>query len=686
LDDLSAVAENPLLRPWTGPFEAPPFSKVKVAHFRPAFEAALGERRAEIEAIKTNPEPASFENTILAMQRAGKALDRVASVFFHLAGVDTNDDLQAIEREIAPILSREASAIFLDDALFQRVGAVHASLPTLGLDAEASRLVERLRLGFKRFGAGLPEDKKTRLAEIGQRLATLGATFGQNVLADEKAFLLVLENEDLAGLPPEFLAAAAQTAAERGHPGKHAVTLSRSSVEPFLQFSARRDLREKAFRAFLARGANGGPRDNGATMDETIRLRAEKAELLGYKTYADFKLDDTMAKTPDAAMGLLRQVWTPARAQALRDGEALQAMIAEEGGNFELKPWDWRYYQEKRRQALYHFDEGELKAHLPLDRVIEASFHVAHRLFGLSFVARDDVDLPHPDARAWSVIDASGKPIALFIGDYYARASKRSGAWMSALRSQSRLDGEVLPIVVNVMSFARGGAGEACLLSHDEAHTLFHEFGHGLHGMLSDVTYPALSGTSVARDFVELPSQLYEHWLDQPEILGRFALHHQTGAPMPAALLDKVHAARKYGQGFATVEFAASAFVDMALHSRADAGAVDVGQAEAAALAAIEMPDTIATRHAAPHFQHIFSGEGYAAGYYSYLWSEVLDADGFEAFLETGDAFNPELAEKLKTYIYAAGNRRPPDEAYAAFRGRAPRPEALLRKRGFAAG
>ena len=686
MDDLSAVAENPLLRPWTGPFEAPPFSKVKVAHFRPAFEAALGERRAEIEAIKTNPEPASFENTILAMQRAGKALDRVASVFFHLAGVDTNDDLQAIEREIAPILSREASAIFLDDALFQRVGAVHASLPTLGLDAEASRLVERLRLGFKRFGAGLPEDKKTRLAEIGQRLATLGATFGQNVLADEKAFLLVLENEDLAGLPPEFLAAAAQTAAERGHPGKHAVTLSRSSVEPFLQFSARRDLREKAFRAFLARGANGGPRDNGATMDETIRLRAEKAELLGYKTYADFKLDDTMAKTPDAAMGLLRQVWTPARAQALRDGEALQAMIAEEGGNFELKPWDWRYYQEKRRQALYHFDEGELKAHLPLDRVIEASFHVAHRLFGLSVVARDDVDLPHPDARAWSVIDASGKPIALFIGDYYARASKRSGAWMSALRSQYRLDGEVLPIVVNVMSFARGGAGEACLLSHDEAHTLFHEFGHGLHGMLSDVTYPALSGTSVARDFVELPSQLYEHWLDQPEILGRFALHHQTGAPMPAALLDKVHAARKYGQGFATVEFAASAFVDMALHSRADAGAVDVGQAEAAALAAIEMPDTIATRHAAPHFQHIFSGEGYAAGYYSYLWSEVLDADGFEAFLETGDAFNPELAEKLKTYIYAAGNRRPPDEAYAAFRGRAPRPEALLRKRGFAAG
>ncbi len=686
MDKLSAVAENPLLAPWTGPFGAPPFSQIRAEHFRPAFDAAIAERRAQIDSIKTHPEPASFENTILAMERSGETLERVASVFFHLTGVDTNDELQAIEREIAPILSRESSAIYLDDALFQRVDAVHAALPASGLDAEARRLVERYRLLFKRFGAGLPQDKKSRLAEIGERLATLGAAFGQNVLADEKAFLLVLEDRDLAGLPPEFLAASAQTAAERGHPGKHAVTLSRSSVEPFLQFSARRDLREKAFRAFLARGANGGAHDNGATMDETTRLRAEKAALLGYATYADFKLDDTMAKTPAAAMGLLRQVWAPARAQALRDGEALQAMIASEGGNFELKPWDWRYYQEKRRRALYHFDEGELKAHLPLDRIIEASFHVAHRLFGLSFVAREDVDLPHPDARAWSVIDASGKPVALFIGDYYARASKRSGAWMSALRDQSRLDGEVLPIVVNVMSFARGGPGEACLLSHDEAHTLFHEFGHGLHGMLSDVTYPTLSGTSVARDFVELPSQLYEHWLDQPEILGRFALHHQTGAPMPAALLEKVHAARKYGQGFATVEFAASAFVDMALHSRTGAGAVDVKAAEAAALKEIEMPETIATRHAVPHFQHIFSGEGYAAGYYSYLWSEVLDADGFEAFLETGDAFDPGLAAKLKTYIYGAGNRRPPDEAYAAFRGRAPRPEALLRKRGFAAG
>jgi peptidyl-dipeptidase Dcp len=681
----SALPENPLLRPWTGPLGAPPFAAVRDEHFRAAFSDAIEERRAEIAAIKANHEPASFENTILALERAGGALDRVAAVFFHLAGADTNDEIQAIERELAPVLARERNAIYLDEVLFHRVQLVYASSEWSGLDSEALRLIERYRLAFVRTGAGLSADKKVRLAEIGERLATLGATFGQNVLADEKDYVLVLEEQDLAGLADEFLAAAAQAAAERGHPGKHAVTLSRSSIEPFLQFSARRDLREKAFRAFVSRGANGGAHDNGAVMNETVRLRAEKARLLGYATFADYRLADTMAKTPAAASGLLNQVWAPARAQALRDCEALQAMIAAEGGNFELKPWDWRYYQEKRRQELYDLDEGALKAHLPLERIIAAAFHVAHRLFGLSFVERTDIDLPHPDARAWSVTDASGATIALFIGDYFARPSKHSGAWMSALRDQSRLDGEILPIVVNVMNFARGGEGQACLLSHDEARTLFHEFGHALHGMMSDVTYPLLSGTNVARDFVELPSQLYEHWLDQPEILRSFALHHETGDPMPQRLAESVQAARRHGQGFATVEFLASGLIDMALHDRADPGDCDVSAAQAAELAAIGMPDAITPRHSAPHFQHIFSGEGYSAGYYSYLWSEVLDADGFEAFEETGDVFDPELAARLKTFVYAAGNLRPPDEAYLAFRGRAPRPEALLRKRGFEA-
>ena len=687
---MSPSDENPLLAPWTGPHGAPPFSAIRPEHFRPAFEAAFDERRREIDAIKANPAPADFANTILALERAGGLLDRVSRVFYHLAGVNSDDELEAIEREIAPVMSREHSAIYLDETLFARVDRVHAGAAAGGLDAEALRLVERYRLAFVRTGAALDAERKRRLAAIGEELASLGARFGQNVLADEREFLLVLEGEpDLAGLPEEFLSAAASNAAARGHAGKHVVTLSRSSIEPFLQFSARRDLREKAWRGFVMRGANGGEHDNGAIMADMLRLRAEKARLLGYETYADFRLDDTMAKTPRAAHGLLEQVWTPARAQALREAEALQDMIAEEGGNFELKPWDWRYYAEKRRKALYDFDEGALKAHLPLNNIIDAAFDVARRLFGLSFEELGDVDLPHEDARAWRVSDAGGKSVALFIADYFNRPSKHSGAWMSALRDQQKLDGETTPIVMNVMNFARGGDGEACLLSYDEAHTLFHEFGHALHGMLSDVTYPWLAGTHVARDFVELPSQLYEHWLDQPEVLGKFARHHVTGEPMPKPLFDAVLAARRYGQGFATVEFLGSAFFDMAAHGLADAQPVDAQPVDAKAIEASElksigMPAAIAPRHAAPHFQHIFAGDGYSAGYYSYLWSEVLDADGFEAFEEAGDVFDPALAARLKDFIYSAGNKRPPDEAYAAFRGRAPKPEALLRKRGLA--
>lgn len=680
---LTLTAENPLLSSWTGPFEAPPFSQVRPEHFRPAFDAAIAERRAEIEAIKAEPAEPDFDNTILALERAGKTLDRVGRVFGHLAGADTNEAIEAIEREIAPIMSRESNALLLDEALFRRVDAVWAQRE--GLAPEDHRLVERLRLGFVRAGAGLPEEKLQRLKEIGERLATLGAAFGQNVLADEREFLLLLDGaEDLAGLPADFVAASAATAKARGHDGKYAVTLSRSSIEPFLTFAARRDLREKAWRAFVARGAHEGAHDNRPIMNETLALRHERAQLLGFATYADYRLDDTMARRPAAAEDLMRRVWEPARAQALEDAKALQWMIAEEGGNFELKPWDWRYYAEKRRQALYAFDESALKAHLKLENVIEAAFHVAHRLFGLSFKARNDIDLPHPDARAWSVFDASGDEIALFVGDYFNRASKHSGAWMSALRSQQRLDARVKPIISNVMNFARAPEGEASLLSYDEARTLFHEFGHGLHGMLSDVTYGSLAGTNVSRDFVELPSQLYEHWLDEPEVLRRFARHHVTGEPMPEALLDKLGEARRYGQGFATVEFLASGLFDMAAHRRAE-GPFDAMAIEAETLAEIGMPEAIAPRHGAAHFQHVFAGSGYSAGYYSYLWSEVLDADAFEAFKATGDAFEPALAEKLKRYVYSAGNLRAPDEAYAAFRGRAPTADALLRKRGFAA-
>jgi peptidyl-dipeptidase Dcp len=680
------AANNPLLQPWTGPFGAPPFARIRPEHFRPAFEAALAQKRAEIAAIAADPAPPTFDNTIAALERSGKALDRVEATFFNLVGSDSNETLQEIERDMAPVLSRERSATLQNDALFRRIEALHEGRAALALDAEAARTLDRYRTAFLRAGAGLPEETKARLAAIGERLATLGAAFGQNVLADEKAFVLILEKpEDLTGLPESFLAAAAQTASERGHPGKYAVTLSRSSVEPFLQFAARRDLRETVFRAFAARGANGGAHDNGAVMRETVGLRAERARLMGFPSYAHFRLADTMARTPEAALGLLKRVWAPARAQALREAEALQELIAVEGGNFDLRPWDWRYYAEKRRKALFDIDESEIKAYLPLDGMIAAAFSVAQRLFGLSFLERRDIPLYHPDARAWTVMGRGGEPIALFIGDYFARPSKHSGAWMSSFRDQQKLDGAVLPIIVNVMNFASAGAGEACLLSMDEAHTLFHEFGHALHGILSNVTYPLLAGTNVARDFVEFPSQLYEHWLDRPEILRRFARREDTGEAMPEVLIERLEAGRRFNQGFATVEFLASALFDMELHLMGEPGALDVAGFEARHLKAIGMPAAIAPRHSAPHFQHVFSGDGYSAGYYSYLWSEILDADGFEAFEASGDVFDPELAERLERFVYSAGNSRKPDEAYRAFRGRDPEPDALLRKRGLAA-
>jgi peptidyl-dipeptidase Dcp len=678
------ASTNPLLEPWTGPFETPPFDLLKPEHFRPAFDFALAEKRAEIAAIAANPEPATFANTLEALERAGRKLERVVLVFFNLASSDSNDALEAIEREIAPILARARSEIYLDQALFKRIETVRAGQDVAGLTPEQARVLKLYHIAFVRNGAGLAPGAKARLAEIDERLATLGAQFGQNVLADEKDYVLTLETpEDRAGLPDSLLAAAAATAAERGAPGRHAITLSRSSIEPFLQFSARRDLREKAFAAWMARGEHDGPSDNRAIAAQTVRLRAERAKLLGFETYAHFRLDDTMAKTPRAALDLLHSVWTPARAQALREAEALQAIIAEEGGNFQLAPWDWRHYAEKRRKALFDLDESALKPYLQLDRMIEAAFYVAGRLFGVTFAERRDITLYHPDARAWTVAGRDGKPIALFVGDYFARSSKRSGAWMTNFRDQHKLDGAVLPIVVNVMNFAKAGPGEPSLLSFDDARTLFHEFGHALHGMLSDVTYPLLSGTNVSRDFVEFPSQVYEHWLETPEILQRFAVHAETGAPMPEDLIRRVLVARQFNQGHATVEFTASALVDLNLHMAA-APDMDIVAFEKSELERLGMPAAITMRHRTPHFQHIFAGSAYSAGYYSYLWSETLDADGFEAFEESGDIFDPALARRLHDYVYSAGNRREPDEAYAAFRGRPPRPEPLLRKRGLA--
>ena len=672
---------NPLLEPWTGPFESPPFDRLEPRQFPPAFDAALSQARAEIDGVAANPEPPSFANTIDALERGGRSLDRVASVFFNLVGAHTNDELQAIEREIAPKLARHRSETYLNEALFKRVDALKADAAKLALSAEQARVLDRYHLDFTRAGAAASSEAKARLAAIAERLATLAAEFGQHVLADEKDWLMLLDQPDLEGLPDFFIASAARAAADRGHPGKYAVTLSRSSVEPFLQFSARRDLRETAFRAWAARGENGGASDNRAIAAELVRLRAERARLLGYETYAHYRLDDTMAKTPRAALDLLELVWAPGVARARKDEEALQAIAASEGGNFKLAPWDWRYLAEKRRKAEFDFDEGELKPYLQLDRMIEAAFYAASRLFGLEFTERFDLKLYHPDVRAWEVKGRDGAPKALFLGDYFARPSKRSGAWMSGFRGQQKLDGPQLPIVVNVMNFAKGGDGEASLLSVDDARTLFHEFGHALHGMLSDVVYPRISGTHVAGDFVEFPSQVFEHWILQPEMLRRFARHYKTGEPMPRALVDKLLAARRFNQGWATVEYTASALVDLKLHLDPSPVDVDVVAFERKELKRIGMPEAIAMRHRTPHFQHIFSG-GYSAAYYSYLWSEVLDADGFEAFEESGDIFDPAIAKRLNDFVYSAGGSRDYDEAYRAFRGRSPSPGALFRKRG----
>jgi peptidyl-dipeptidase Dcp len=680
----SNADQNPLIQSWTGPFEAPPFDRIEPRHFRPAFDLALKDHRAEIDAIAANPEAPTFTNTIDVLERSGRGLDRVAKVFFNLAGAATNDELQAIEREIAPILARHRSEIHLNEVLFKRIDTLKAHEDKHALSAEQARVLDRYHLDFTRAGAGAPGEAKARLAAIAERLATLAAQFGQNVLGDEKGWLMLLDEEDLAGLPDFYLASAARIAAERGHPEHFAVTLARSSIEPFLQFSARRDLRENAFRAWSARGESGGATDNRAIAAEMVSLRAERARLLGYESFAHYRFADTMAKTPQAALDLLESVWASGVASARKDEEALQAIAASEGGNFKVAPWDWRYLAEKRRKAEFDLDEAELKPYLQLDRMIEAAFYAAGRLFGLNFVERFDLKLYDPDARAWTAIGRDGAPVALFIGDYFARPSKRSGAWMSNFRGQQKLDRAQLPIVVNVMNFAKGGEGEASLLSVDDARTLFHEFGHALHGMLSDVTYPMISGTHVAGDFVEFPSQLYEHWMTQPEMLRRFALHYKTGEPMPELLLGKLLKARQFNQGWATVEYTASALIDLKLHLDPSPADVDVVAFEKQELKRIGMPEGIAMRHRTPHFQHIFSG-GYSAAYYSYLWSEVLDADGFEAFEESGDIFDPALAQKLHDFVYAAGAKRDFEEAYRGFRGRAPSPRALFRKRGLKA-
>jgi peptidyl-dipeptidase Dcp len=677
--DLAAHA----LTNWQGPLGLPDFTRIGDEDFGPVFDAALKAHEAEIDAITANTEPATIENTLQALELAGEALDRISSIFWCRAGAHTNDTIQAMEREVAPKMSRHFSAISMNEKLFARIDDLYQRRDGLKLDAETLRVLERTWKGFVRSGAKLDTGGKKRLAAINEHLSSLGTTFGQNVLADEREWVLFLDEADLAGLPDFLRSAMAEAAETRGQKGRYAVTLSRSIYEPFTTFSERRDLREAAWRAFTRRGQNGGASDNTAVVRDMLSLRAEKAKLLGYDSFAALKLDDTMAKTPKAVHDLLDPVWEKALEKAAADQKELERLAVAAGSNEQFAAWDWRFYQEKLRAEKFAFDEAELKPYLQLDHVIAACFDVATKLFGLTFEEKKGIAGWHPDARVFVVRNADGSERALFLADYFARSSKRSGAWMSALQSGYKLGKGAKPIIYNIMNFAKPPVGEAALLSVDEAKTLFHEFGHALHGMLTDVTWPSVSGTSVSRDFVELPSQLYEHWLTVPAVLEKHALHVKTGKPMPKELLDKMLAARTFGAGFATVEFTASALVDMAYHARPDAPAEPLAF-EMETLEKLAMPDTIAMRHRTPHFSHVFAGDGYSAGYYSYMWSEVLDADAFSAFEETGDPFNPALAKKLRDNIYAAGGSKDPEDLYTAFRGKMPTADAMMVKRGLA--
>ncbi len=664
---------NALLEPWDAPFGLPPFAAIKDEDFGPAFEAGLAEARATIAAIADGP-GSSFAEVIEALELAEATLDRVGGVFYNLAGADSTEAREALMRDLAPKMSAFGSEVTNNKALFAKIETLWQGRDGLDLTAEQLRVLSLYRQMFVRSGAALEGAAAARLTAVKSRLAVLGTTFSQNLLADERDWFMPLADADLAGLP-DFVVASARAAGVERDAGGPVVTLSRSLIVPFLQFSPHRALRQKAFAAWVARGANGNATDNRGVATETLALRAERATLLGYASFADFKLEPEMAKTPDAVRGLLMRVWEPARAKALADAAVLEAMLRADGLPAPLEPWDWRYYSEKRRKAEHDLDEAALKPYLGLEAMLGAQFDCANRLFGLEF---REIAGPfyHPCVRGWEVT-RRGDHVAVFLGDYFARGSKRSGAWCSAMRSQRKLGGDQRPIVVNVCNFAKG---EPALLSYDDARTLFHEFGHALHQMLSDVTYGFISGTNVARDFVELPSQLYEHWLEVPAVLEQHARHWQTGAPMPADVLKRLLDAATYDQGFGTVEFVSSALVDLEFHTGAPPA--DPMQRQAEVLEALGMPRAIRMRHATPHFAHVFSGDGYSAGYYSYMWSEVMDADAFAAFEEVGDPFDPATAAKLEKFILSAGGSEDAEALYLKFRGKMPGVEALLKGRG----
>jgi peptidyl-dipeptidase Dcp len=684
--EVPADPVNPLLVPWTGPYGGvPPFDRARVGELKPALETAMADQLAEVERIASNPVPANFENTIAAMERAGRALDRSQTVFGIYTATLNDDAVQAVEREMEPRLAAHRDRITQNEALFRRIAAVYEGREDSGLTPEQQRLAWLYYTNFVRAGAKLDPESKRQLSEINVALAGLYTRFSQNVLADENDQQLVIENEaDLAGLPESVRSGAAEVAEARGQKGKWVIANTRSSIEPFLTYSERRNLREQAWRMFVNRGDNGGSTDNNAIITEILRLRAKRAKLLGYETHAHWRLENAMAKEPARAIRLMEEVWTPAVARVHEEVADMQAIADKEGAGIRIAPWDYRYYAEKVRKAKYDLDETEVTPYLQLENLREGMFYMARELFGFHFRPVDPAKVPvyHPDVRVWEVTDPKGQLVGLWFFDPYARKGKHSGAWMDAYRVQERFDGDVKTIVSNNSNFVKGKAGEPVLISWTDARTLFHEFGHALHGLSSNVNYPLVSGTRVARDYVEFPSQVLEHWLSTPEILDRYALHYQTGKPIPKELVAKIRNSDTFNQGFDTVEYLSSALIDMKLHLAGEQ-AIDPDRFERETLAAMNMPSEIVMRHRTPQFMHVFGSDGYSAGYYSYLWSDTLTADAWEAFTEAGGPWDKAMAQRLRDHVFSVGNTIDPAEGYRAFRGRDAQIAPLMRKRGF---
>ena len=682
----NAKDENPLLAEWAGPYGGvPPFDRVQIPLFKPALEAAMAEQLTEIQRIASNTALPDFDNTIAALDRSGQTLSRVTALYGVWGATMASPEYQVVQREMAPRLAALTDEIRQNEALFKRIEAIYNSPAKAKLTPEQQRLTWLYHTNFVRAGARLNADTKKRLSQINQQLAGLFTKFSQNVLAEETDQFIVLKSEDeLAGLPQSFRDAAAAAAETKKQPGTWVIMNTRSSTDPFLTYSDRRDLREKVWRMFVSRGDNGGQHDNNAIITEILQLRAERAKLLGYQTHAHWRVENTMAKTPEKEMELMEAVWKPAVARVHEEVADMQALADKEGAKIKIEPWDYRYYMEKVRKAKYDLDQNEVKPYLQLEKLREGIFWVAGELFNFNFTPVTNVPVAHPDVRVWEVTDkTSKKHIGLWYFDPYARAGKRSGAWMSAYRTQERLNGEITTIVSNNANFVKGKPGEPLLISWDDAATMFHEFGHALHGLNSNVTYPSLAGTAVPRDYVEFPSQLLEHWLSTPQVLQRFALHYQTGKPIPQALVDKINRSATFNQGFATVEYLSAALIDMKLHLAGDRK-IDPDAFERETLAQLGMPKEIVMRHRTPHFLHVFSSDSYSAGYYSYLWSDVLTADAFGAFVEGKGPYDPAVAERLRKHVFSVGNTIDPADGYRAFRGRDPKIDALMKKRGFA--